>query len=1417
MNGEQCILTTNLSNDSNNHNNDDDDMKGSNPINCSLTKRINSTTDIDINPVNYSTYQSDPLNFLYFNDNITWYPNLSSSSSSAYCTQSSTLSTLTLTSCSSLTIPSSCIMNTTVSNSIIHFDKQVYHSSSPSPIWYHNNSNNLTTNELWSNIGEYSEIVDKINLQSDHSSHQHHHHQQQQQQQPQEQQQQLDTNQSQHKSINKKIDFIQSYDNPLSLIETLSPLTLSTITSKVTLNTNEKNDPNQIQRYFTETLNNPIISIDETLNQSMNTITTSNISSSISSINSSNSKLCQDHEYSVCLSENLPFLPTYSTKLFNNSQLCTEYFNSEIHPLPPPHHDHDHPHHHFPYNQHHYTQFQQQYRTSSTTDYIQLNPNEQSHQLQNNQNEINLKKQIMSSLSITSSPSSSSSASSSSASSRGSNVPLPVPAMIYQHQQQLQQLNNHSNFLQNSSNLSKQSCHPKPPYSYISLITMAIQNSTTHMCTLSEIYQFIIDLFPYYRQNQQRWQNSIRHSLSFNDCFVKVSRSPDKPGKGSYWTLHPDSGNMFENGCYLRRQKRFKDPKREIGHRTQRNNNNNSGSNTINVITSSTISTDNRNTIDVNSTSENTILHSTNDLLILPTGIKRTYSKTDCNPLLNVELNDHILYNRMKPFPIGITPDTSEVFDEVNDVDDNDDGRDGDDDDDDSDGDDNDDVGVDLEDEEINEEEYDDGGYGDNEGDPQQQRQQQQQQSDLSRTTNSKDNNFIGSDLMNNKQTDHSMIEQQHQYYNSQQQQHHHNQQSISPKSRQHVKHNETKITTDIIEDIHEKSTNKFKSSQLFLLSPYDSRDSTRYITDIIYPESNYEQMNHFVNYKLHQPFHNHHHHHLHSIQQSDNNSNKINYNKQQLSACTTTITTTNSSSSTTTTCNNQISSIHTNMLDLYNRVTNSPSVYTRNNSLVEYSTNELRNGQLDQQFPLNSFHLSQPLPATLHHNSQVNLPTELYYDDNIDFSIRRYNTMNNPIKCTNITNILNNNSITTISMNTTTTTTTTTNVTNSSTKPTNNDNYNGVIVNNLTLMPTVEKYYTMNHNCQQGEKQFELEHEYHTQQQYHYNEYANIQQSMLTKSNVTVTQSMTTLTTTTTATTSTIISPYLIHNYEHISLTDESPYISCRELSFTNSINVHNLSNIINVSHAVTPLVSLSTMSSSYMPSSLTSSVLSSSSSSLLSIPTGIIPSNSFPSTTPSSLLSTTMIFTNPSYVTTSESFRNFPSGILESNTWNKNYLHLTEHKDNLLRFSKDNKEIEHHHDHLTIQCPNNSKLTNEHSKECINRKIDTEITINNKMIDDNGDVGGDDDDDDDDNEDDDEDDDDDDDVGDDNNVNDEEVINHSDNPNKPFSIDHLMHFQNPDLDITNTTNTLLQYATKTDISVFDKLRSSTISINGR
>ncbi|XP_054725215.1 fork head domain-containing protein FD4-like [Anastrepha obliqua] len=98
----------------------------------------------------------------------------------------------------------------------------------------------------------------------------------------------------------------------------------------------------------------------------------------------------------------------------------------------------------------------------------------------------------------------------------------------------------------------------KPPYSYISLTAMAIWNSPERMLPLSDIYKFIIDRFPYYRKNTQRWQNSLRHNLSFNDCFIKVPRMPDRPGKGAYWTLHPQALDMFDNGSLLRRRKRFK-------------------------------------------------------------------------------------------------------------------------------------------------------------------------------------------------------------------------------------------------------------------------------------------------------------------------------------------------------------------------------------------------------------------------------------------------------------------------------------------------------------------------------------------------------------------------------------------------------------------------------------------------------------------------------------------------------------------------------------------------------------------------------------------------------------------------------------------------------------------------------------------
>ncbi|MFT7812167.1 forkhead box protein J1-B-like [Arapaima gigas] len=94
----------------------------------------------------------------------------------------------------------------------------------------------------------------------------------------------------------------------------------------------------------------------------------------------------------------------------------------------------------------------------------------------------------------------------------------------------------------------------KPPYSYATLICMAMQASKETKITLSAIYSWITENFSYYRHAEPSWQNSIRHNLSLNKCFRKVPRQKDEPGKGGFWQIDPQYADMFVDGVFKRRR-----------------------------------------------------------------------------------------------------------------------------------------------------------------------------------------------------------------------------------------------------------------------------------------------------------------------------------------------------------------------------------------------------------------------------------------------------------------------------------------------------------------------------------------------------------------------------------------------------------------------------------------------------------------------------------------------------------------------------------------------------------------------------------------------------------------------------------------------------------------------------------------------
>ncbi|XP_043489667.1 forkhead box protein J1-B-like [Polistes fuscatus] len=126
----------------------------------------------------------------------------------------------------------------------------------------------------------------------------------------------------------------------------------------------------------------------------------------------------------------------------------------------------------------------------------------------------------------------------------------------------------------------------KPPFSYATIICLAMR-ANNNKVSLSNIYAWIRDNFLYYKYADPAWQNSIRHNLSLNKCFVKLPRSKDEPGKGGFWKLDLE---RMEEGKRTRR--RASTTQRNRGSRKQHNTTNSTTTTitTTTALTSTTLS-----------------------------------------------------------------------------------------------------------------------------------------------------------------------------------------------------------------------------------------------------------------------------------------------------------------------------------------------------------------------------------------------------------------------------------------------------------------------------------------------------------------------------------------------------------------------------------------------------------------------------------------------------------------------------------------------------------------------------------------------------------------------------------------------------------------------------------------------------------
>lgn len=88
----------------------------------------------------------------------------------------------------------------------------------------------------------------------------------------------------------------------------------------------------------------------------------------------------------------------------------------------------------------------------------------------------------------------------------------------------------------------------KPPYSFSSLIFMAIESSPVKALPVKDIYGWIAKNFPYYKVAPDGWKNTVRHNLSLNKCFRKIEKGKRaKDSDQDHQQLDDQVGGLVNN------------------------------------------------------------------------------------------------------------------------------------------------------------------------------------------------------------------------------------------------------------------------------------------------------------------------------------------------------------------------------------------------------------------------------------------------------------------------------------------------------------------------------------------------------------------------------------------------------------------------------------------------------------------------------------------------------------------------------------------------------------------------------------------------------------------------------------------------------------------------------------------------------